>query len=400
MKTIFNQHFNLFTSLILSIALIAVINLTGCSSNDEEEVPRHIQERVLADHTLLVYIVGDNNLSDYATDNFDIISNAYFNTPERNKANLFVYMDNLDGDPVLYWLDPVYGTNRLREYHESNSVSPTVIRDVCATAFGSGKRNNPINSVIFWSHGTNWLQAKNSGLSRSFGDDNGMQVNIADMADAIKGLSIHNLMFDACYMGSVEVAAEFADVADVLVGSPTEILATGFPYHSIIPDLCTSEPDMHKVVDRYFEYYDSQQGQYRSGILTSVNLAGIRTLAETFGCLKYASYGDGPLADAPILSYDRERSHLFYDLHDFAALCRDMIPAEKDNGNIGNCFELFNQAFEECGIYTRHTEQFLGIPLTNPCGLSIYVPRPTTYSALHEFYQTLSWYKWCKPFNK
>ena len=61
------------------------------------------------------------------------------------------------------------------------------------------------------------------------------------MAAALKGLSINNLMFDACLMGSVEVAAEFAGIADVLVASPAEILTTSFPYHTIIPALCTPQ---------------------------------------------------------------------------------------------------------------------------------------------------------------
>lgn len=66
---------------------------------------------------------------------------------------------------------------------------------------------------ILGSHGTNWFPAPDNKGSRSFGKDNADEINIPEMAAALKGLSINNLMFDACLMGSVEVAAEFAGIA-------------------------------------------------------------------------------------------------------------------------------------------------------------------------------------------
>ena len=46
---------------------------------------------------------------------------------------------------------------------------------------------------------------------------------------------------------------------------------------------------MHKIVDLYYAYYNSLSEQYKSGILTAVELSGINKLAEEFrtaeGCI-------------------------------------------------------------------------------------------------------------------
>lgn len=390
-----NKNFKLsgFTSVLLvSLILATAIWLTGCS-DCEDELPRDINHLRLPDHSLLVYLVADNNLSYQCETSFKQITEAYFGTKGHDNINLFVYVDNIDADPVLYWLDPVDGTTVLRNYDETDSCSPSFIREVCETAFGSGSRNNPVNTAIFWSHGTNWLPPANTG-SRSFGDDDGRQVDITDMADALKGLNINNLMFDACQMASVEVAAQFADAADVLVGSPAEILATSFPYHTIIPDLCTSKPNMHKVVDRFIDYYDSMQGQYRSGILTAVNLSGIRRLAVAFGKIKNPVYGDKHLQSVPILCYDRYNPKVFYDFMQFGEMCRGKYAELYDKKHADELFEELKKAFNECGIYTRDTGRVLEIKLTNPCGLSVYVPGPVTVKGLDDFYAKLVWHGW------
>lgn len=392
----FNKTFKrlrLASRFTMFIPILIVCCLTSCSAEQDELVPHDIDQRQLASHSLLIYIVADNNLSNYSTDSFEKIVKAYFNSTNK-EVNLFVYMDNYEGTPSLYWLDPVYGSIELQKYPEINSVSPSVIREVCVKCFSSGNRNNPVNSVIFWSHGTNWLPGPPGSKNRSFGDDNGKQIDITDMADALKGLSINNLMFDACLMGSVEVAAQFANVADVLVASPAEILTTSFPYHTVIPELCTSNPDMRKVVDRYHDFYNAQHGQYRSGILTTVNLEGIKTLAKAFGELTNSVDVDPYLEGGSILSYDRESKHLFFDICQFATQCRNKYAEQYGITKAETLYNAFMEAFKDCDVYTRYTERFLNIPLKDACGLSVYVPGQIQSEKIDEYYHSLAWYNW------
>lgn len=43
-------------------------------------------------------------------------------------------------------------------------------------------------------------------------------------------LFIMILVFDTCFMSSIEVLYEMRNSFDYIVSSPTEVLATGFPY--------------------------------------------------------------------------------------------------------------------------------------------------------------------------
>ena len=382
----------LFHSRLLLPALLLVFLLAGCNE-DPVELPRDINQRDLPDHSVLVYIVSENNLDYYGDDSFDAITEAYYNAGNRRDANLFVFIDNVDNPPILYWLDPEYGLTELVRYPEGNSVSPDNLRQVCATAFSSGKRQNPVNTAIFWSHGTSWWPVPKTE-SRSFGDDDGFKIDITDMADALRGLSIQNLMFDACLMAGVEVAAEFADVADVLVASPTEILATSYPYYSIIPALCTSTPDMHKVVDLYYDHYQGMTNGGQSGILTTVELKQIRQLAQAFGKLQQAGHGDDHILDISALCYDREAIHLAYDIVGYAQMHRDKAAESIGSEAAGRLYDDFITAFYDCNIYCKHTDRFISINLSGASGLSVFIPGKYNLTSYEEFYRTLAWYQW------
>ena len=147
------------------------------------------------------------------------------------------------------------------------------------------------------------------------------------------------------------------------------------------------------IVDLYYAYYNSLSEQYKSGILTAVELSGINKLAEEFGRLKAASYSDAHLPSITAMTYDRENVHLFFDLKQFARMCHDKIAAD-DEQKAENLHDNFLKAYNACKVYTRHTDRFMSINLRGACGLSVYVPGPSIVSGLDEYYQNLAWYKW------
>ena len=86
---------------------------------------------------------------------------------------------------------------------------------------------------------------------RSFGQDgknNFMEIN--DLASALSKYHFDFILFDACYMSCAEVAYAFRECADYIIGSPTEILANGFPYQSIMGDMFKKEADEMCIRDR------------------------------------------------------------------------------------------------------------------------------------------------------
>lgn len=69
------------------------------------------------------------------------------------------------------------------------------------------------------------------------------QIETTDLADAMADAGFHTeyILFDACYMSSVEVAYELKDVTHYLIASPTEVLSYGFPT-SPWASICSERP--------------------------------------------------------------------------------------------------------------------------------------------------------------
>ena len=384
-------------TLLLFSLMQACFWLTMCTS--EDDMPKGPDNTPRALQSILVYLVADNNLTGMAEENFQQIKQAYYSSADRHSANLFVYMDNETGSPTLYYFNPGSSSVKIKEYNEQNSVEPSVLRQVCTDAFGLGERTEPVNTLLLWSHGTSWFPAPEEAKCRSFGDDYGKQMDIPELADALQGLELDNLLFDACYMGSVEVAAEMVGVADRLVASPAEILSTGFPYQTIIRELCKKEPDMHRLVDLYHDYYQGQDNLYQSGTLTSLNLDRMKDLAMAYGELVSKSYGSDYIERKGLLCYDREDHHLFFDICKVAAKCRDKLAANGDSALADILYTQFTRAWQACEVYTRHTDYMLGIDIRQASGLSVYVPDGFNQTVDGYYRSSLQWSDWCRQWN-
>ncbi|OGC39657.1 hypothetical protein A2Y85_03870 [candidate division WOR-3 bacterium RBG_13_43_14] len=105
--------------------------------------------------------------------------------------------------------------------------------------------------VVLWDHGSGWtLQPR-----RTFGSDwsSGNQMSIAggdlnralSYMNAATGENIDLLIFDACLMQQIEVAAEVADYAKILAGFQTLCPAPGLNYRRFIGEL-NSQPGMNE----------------------------------------------------------------------------------------------------------------------------------------------------------
>jgi len=131
-------------------------------------------------------------------------------------------------------------------YQDQNSATPLVLRSV----LNKMKSIFPADDygLILWSHATGWLpegyysKTKTPGvfftdpyadIVKSFGEDRGTEMEITELKDALP-FEFEFIIFDCCFMGGIETAYELRDKAEYIVASPTEILATGFPYDKVI----------------------------------------------------------------------------------------------------------------------------------------------------------------------
>ena len=168
--------------------------------------------------TLLVYMMAENSLNNYAAK--DILEIAKAATDIPRDCRLFVYVDD-DSFPALYHYFSLTNDDA------GSSVFHIFQSDVCSSdTMVLGKvldyilTDYPTESLdlVLWSHGDGWLrQPANAAQQRTIGIDNGQNnlsnkpiksIEIEELA-ALLGrvpVQVERLMFDACFMQCVESA--------------------------------------------------------------------------------------------------------------------------------------------------------------------------------------------------
>lgn len=139
-----------------------------------------------------------------------------------------------------------------------------------------GDENYPAsrNILILWDHG--------GGPNGHFGSDEvtGTSMSLADLTQAVQGAGVYYSMigFDACTMGSVEIASALAPYASYLVASEDYEPGDGWNYTPWLTAL-QNEPDAstpaigRNIVDAYMA-----QDQFASTTLSVVDLRGMAAL--------------------------------------------------------------------------------------------------------------------------
>jgi hypothetical protein len=346
---------------------ILLIFLVTCSEDDSI-----IHEIIPANRTIIVYMAADNNLSFDALDDIEEMKQSFSATG----VNLIVFADIQGEEPYLLQISPGRETF-IKSYPELNSADAgtmqTVIREI-ATMYPAEEYG-----LILWSHGTSWLPAGNR--LRSFGNDSGAEMNIANLAKALP-LHFKFILFDACLMGAVEVVYELRNCADYVIASSAETIAEGFPYHLIIPELIKESVDLKNVAQQYFNYYNSRQGAYRSATVSVIKTDELEALAAEMEQLIENFTPDETFDRTTVQRLDVYEEQYHFDLLDFVNKAYPEANVEK-----------FVEQLSKTVIYKNNTPEFIGLyTIETYCGLSCYIPHPERPD-LNDFYKTLMWYK-------
>lgn len=81
-------------------------------------------------------------------------------------------------------------------------------------------------------------------------------MNISDLHEALSVAPHFDFMlFDACYMQSVEVIYQLRDRTDYFIGSPTEIPGPGAPYEAVVPALFSQDKPEINIAESYYTVY-------------------------------------------------------------------------------------------------------------------------------------------------
>lgn len=236
------------------------------------------------------------------------------------------------------------------------------------------------------------------------------QIETTDLADAMADAGFHTeyILFDACYMSSVEVAYELKDVTHYLIASPTEVLSYGFPYITMGKHLLGT-PNYKGIVDSFISFYSSYNLPYGTVAVTDcTQLDALAAIAQQINAadaeqtnaaaaepINAASEGklntarSGKNVPNGVQIMDGYSPTLFYDLGHLMSL--------KDAGTVLTA--AFAEQLEKTVPYKGHTGQYFTTLKDAPVDIKHYSGLNTSQGSLNHMADRLSETAWYKATN-
>ena len=212
------------------------------------------------------------------------------------------------------------------------------------------------------------------------------ETDIREIADLLP-FKLDYIIFDACFMGGVEVACEFRDKCNFVVASQTEILSDGMDYTTMISDLLEgNRADLVSLATNYFNHYDRSSGTNRSATISVVDCSKLGTLAAVCRNLfrNYDISKDNVDA-SKLQKYFYYTNHAwFYDLY---SIVQAAGASETELSDL-------QWALDECILYKAATPTFAlhKFPIYTHSGPSMYLPEKER-TQLNSYYRELTWNK-------
>ena len=172
------------------------------------------------------------------------------------------------------------------------------------------------------------------------------QTDITTLADAIArtGIKMEYILFDNCYMSSIEVAYELRNVTDYLIASPTEIMAYGMPY-SIIGEYLLGETDYEAVCAGFYSFYSDYDPP--CGTLAVTDCSELASTASLMREINSRYTFDTSQLNS-LQRMDGYDPPIFYDYGDYVAhLCTDEL-----------LLRQFEEQLNRTVPYKKHTNKF------------------------------------------
>lgn len=212
------------------------------------------------------------------------------------------------------------------------------------------------------------------------------ETDIREIADLLP-FKLDYIIFDACFMGGVEVACEFRDKCNFVVASQTEILSDGMDYTTMISDLLEgNRAELVSLATNYFNHYNLSIGSKRSATISVVDCSKLGTLAAVCRNL-FRNYD----ISKDNVDASKLQKYFYYTNH---AWFYDLYSIVQAAGASKTELSDLQWALDECILYKAATPTFAlyGFPIDTHSGLSMYLPEKER-AQLNSYYRELSWNK-------
>lgn len=394
----------------LMAGILTMLAIVACSScKDKDDDVTKIDYEKVADHTVLMYMVGDNNLSSLLENNVRQAHRAMLDSVEVGALNLVVLKDNKqskDDLPKLYWVHrnaaQQLDTVMLQTWTEDiDTADPDFLASVLKTTFT--RFNTPIKGLVLASHAAGWVPVTTNHTyaprRNAFGYDQINQndlvgsIELWDLAAALRqGPKFDYIIADCCHMGNAEVAYELRDVTRYLVASSLEVQGAGMPYRKVMTRLShvNSLSDLPEALDYsmrcYFDENAPYGGSKKGASVSLYDLTFMTQLATSYQQLIRSNASRlEPLAEAdPLTITDwldyfqplgRESTssggsvHYKYYYYDILDVINWLGEVDAANAHAAI------QALQHIVLKEYHSSQFYSeIIIYNHCGMAVTLP--------------------------
>lgn len=340
---------------LFAILFVVSVLLASCSVGEN-----------LQQNTLFFFYPWSTNLTHYFEYNIATFENA-LTANDLKENRIVVFVSQSKTEACLYEIKMKRGKcmhDTIVRFDDYNYEYTSVEGLTKLLNLSKGSTPTPRFSMVIGCHGDAWIPA--CDMKRSFGGiDVESRIDISTLKEALNKANILSeyILFDDCYMSSVEVAYELRGVCRYLIASPAEIMAAGMPFYDIAHDLL-GEPNYEAICSDFYNYYvNNKSAPY--GAIAVTRCSELEKLAEI---VKKINANAMELTQK-VQFYDGYNPHIFYDLGDYiAAICDD-----------AKLLDEFNSQMLLCVPYKAHTPQvyvydFGLIPVKKYSGLSTSAP--------------------------
>lgn len=408
---------------------LLVIVLAACSNEIPEQQPAKRSGR-----TVLAYLVSNSpnsleiNLQNNVVDMYTALAGSkdsctllVFYRPQEYQSFLDVPTllcfdtdgrGNINGSPALsggnLTFEGVCQTARKKEYTLNSQVATDP--DVMEEVFADMQKEAPSDSygLIFGSHATGWIEGT-SFQARAFGDDNGYNIDIPDLADVLKRSfpekKLDFVLFDACMMGTAEVGYELKEVTSHCIASVMETPVYGFPYDQILPYLYTENIDYPAVCHEFMSFNKTNNLWGTCAVMDCSQMENLASAVKA----KLLEWQDAlsSVSMQNVQQYGVNSYKYFsYDVLDFfRELGRKsgVVKTTDLNEAIASVQSALNQAViaKDCLFGVDYDFEGLTIDGTRFCGIGMYIPKEVndyvpdniSWNNWNSYYeQSISWY--------
>lgn len=388
-----------------------------------------------AEWTFMIYMAGDNNLSEAGDVDLEEMREVGSNLD----VNVVVQFDNAGNRGTNRYLIQKNGNDDLVEkLGETDSGDPEVLNDFITWS----AREYPAEryALVLWNHGGGWepteidriargLHVKNYNI-REAGVLSGTQIKKALFRSSIKeilnqdyaynrailsddgtghsldtielgrvlartkdllGRPLDLLGMDACLMSNIEVAYQAAPYVKYITASEESEPGEGWPYNQILKSI-VDKPDISAEklsTGIVAAYIDSYKNANQTGVTQSAfDLSKVTDIAKSLDALGEALINHMPDAIDEIWKAQRRSMKFFYNtLWDINHFSKELSKVTSDNAikmatqDVKNAFQAGPEKFILASSY-------LGKWFDQCCGASIYLIPPP--SNLSQYYQELA----------